>query len=538
MHVIDLRRADRALELRANICLIGSGPAGLTIARELRHSGLSVLIVESGGLAEEVPSLSEIENVGEWRAIDQQEVRNRIFGGTSHSWTGRCVPLDALDYEARPWLPSSGWPIGPDDMAPYVRRAAGHLRIDPDFVTERPRPSSGPPFDSGVLKDISWQFSEDNVLRDEFTRFGPRFLAASAPNTTVLVHASVTHLTTNADGSRMEAVEVGNREGKRATVRADAVVLAAGGIENARLLLCSNRVVPNGVGNAHDVVGRFLMDHPRCNLGDFDLKQGRSIWDRFGYYRAAVRRGTHLFIDGVGLSGAVQHGERLLNCSAWLDDEKAPDDPLDAAKRLLKRQSRNWAGDCRAVLSQPGLVARAVQDRLVHRKVTLHKMQRLCFLCIVEQAPDRDSRISLGRRRDVLGLPMPSVDWRIGELERITAIRLGHAVEAEFKRVGLPPPQLVDWIRHSRPDEAQFIDVAHPIGTTRMANDPRQGVVDRNCGVHGVEGLFIAGSSVFPTAGHANPTLTIVALAVRLADHLKARVAVSGQARTMELQPA
>ena len=537
MHVVDLRRADRALDIRANLCLIGSGPAGLTIARELRHSGLSILIVESGGLAEEVPSLSEIENVGEWRSIDQQRVRNRIFGGTSHTWSGRCAPLDAIDYEARPWLPSSGWPIGPEEMAPYVRRAAGHLRIDPGFTAERPRPLPGPPFDDGVLKDICFQFSEDNVFRDEFTRFGPRFLAASAPNTTVLAHASVTHLTTNADGSRIEAVEVSNPEGKHATVRADAVVLAAGGIENARLLLCSNRVVPNGVGNAHDVVGRFLMDHPRCNLGDFDVRQARAVWDRFGYYRAAVRRGTHLFIDGVGLSEAAQRGERLLNCSAWLDDERAPDDPLEAAKRLVKRRSRDWAGDSRAVLSQPGLVARAVQDRLVHRKVTLHKMQRLGFLCIVEQVPDPDSRIRLGRRKDVLGLPMPSIDWRIGELERLTAIRLGHAAEAEFKRVGLPPPQLVDWVRRRRPDEAQFLDVAHPIGATRMASDPRQGVVDRDGAVHGTDGLFIAGSSVFPTAGHANPTLMIVALAVRLADHLKARAA-SMQARTTELQPA
>jgi len=538
MRVIDLRRADHALEIRANLCLIGSGPAGLTIARELRHSGLSVLIVESGGLAEEVPSLSEIENVGEWRSIDQQRVRNRIFGGTSHTWSGRCAPLDAIDYEARPWLPSSGWPIGPDEMAPYVRRAAGYLRIDPDFTTEHPRPVPGPPFDDGVLKDISFQFSEDNVLRGEFTRFGPRFLAASAPNTTVLVHASVTHLTTNADGSRIEAVEVGNREGKHATVRADAVVLAAGGIENARLLLCSNRIMPNGVGNAHDVVGRFLMDHPRCNLGNFDLKQARPVWDRFGYYRASVRRGTHLFIDGVGLSEAAQREQHLLNCSAWLDDERAPDDPLEAAERLVKRQSRNWVGDCREVLSQPKLVARAVQDRLVHRKVTLHKLQRLGFLCIVEQVPDPDSRIRLGQRRDVLGLPMPLIDWRIGELERITAARLGHAVEAEFKRVGLPPPQLVDWIRHHRYDEAQFFDVAHPIAATRMASDPRQGVVDRDCAVHGVEGLFVAGSSVFPTAGHANPTLMIVAFAARLADHLRTRGAASMQARTMELQPA
>ena len=537
MHVIDLRRAERGLEIRANICLIGSGPAGLTIARELRHSGLSVLIVESGGLAEEAPSLSEIENVGEWRSIDQQRVRNRIFGGTSHTWSGRCAPLDAIDYEARPWLPASGWPIGPEEMTPYVRRGAGHLRIDPDFTTERPRPLPGPPLDGGALKDIVFQFSEDNVFRDEFTRFGPRFLASSAPNTTVLVHASVTHLATNADGSRLEAVEVANAEGKRATVRTDAVVLAAGGIENARLLLCSNRVVPGGVGNAHDVVGRFLMDHPRCTLGNFDLKQARPVWERFGYYRAAVRRGTHLFIDGVGLSEAVQREERLLNCSAWLDDERAADDPLDAAKRLIKRQSRNRAGDLRAVLSQPHLVARAVQDRLVHRRVTLHKLQRLGFLCIVEQTPDRDSRVRLGRRRDVLGLPMPLIDWRIGEAERLTAIRLGHAVEAEFKRVGLPPPRLVDWVQHRRPDEAQFIDVAHPIGTTRMASDPRQGVVDRDCAVHGVAGLFIAGSSVFPTAGHANPTLMIVALAVRLADHLKDRAA-SMPARTAELQTA
>jgi choline dehydrogenase-like flavoprotein len=151
-------------------------------------------------------------------------------------------------------------------------------------------------------------------------------------------------------------------------------------------------------------------------------------------------------------------------------------------------------------------------------------MQRLVLECDVEQSPDPQSRIRLSARTDRLGQPLAQIDWRVSETERLTVATLGKLIVQEFLRKGLPAPKLADWIESGRHDEARFSDVAHPSGSTRMAQNPSEGVVDDNCKIHGIEGIYIAGSSIFPTNGHSNPTLMIVALAIRLADRLKATV--------------
>jgi choline dehydrogenase-like flavoprotein len=145
---------------------------------------------------------------------------------------------------------------------------------------------------------------------------------------------------------------------------------------------------------------------------------------------------------------------------------------------------------------------------------------------ITEQRPDPESRITLSDKRDALGVPMPRANWRIDAEARGSLIRLGKLIAAEFPRAGLPAPVLEDWVARERPEEAVIIDMAHCVGTTRMADDPKAGVVDAACRVHGVAGLYVGGGSVFPTSGHANPTLMILALAVRLADQIRADLSV------------
>jgi nucleoside-diphosphate-sugar epimerase len=161
---------------------------------------------------------------------------------------------------------------------------------------------------------------------------------------------------------------------------------------------------------------------------------------------------------------------------------------------------------------------------LLHDRAVTHKLTHAGLLCSVEQRPDPESRIRLSHRRDRLGLPIAQIDWRINKQEKASVARLGTLIRQESVRLGLPAPALVPWIREGHYERAEFADVAHPTGTTRMGHDPRESVVDENCQVHGVSGLFVAGSSVFPTAGHANPTLMIVALAARLADRLRAQL--------------
>jgi choline dehydrogenase-like flavoprotein len=150
-----------------------------------------------------------------------------------------------------------------------------------------------------------------------------------------------------------------------------------------------------------------------------------------------------------------------------------------------------------------------------------HKLTGLVIDAITEQCPDPKSRITLSQKTDTLGVPLARVDWRIDNNARRSLVRLGHLLVEEFPRVGLPAPALEEWIAEDRPQDGIIIDMAHTTGTTRMSDDPKLGIVNSNCQVHGVAGLYVAGASVFPTSGHANPTLMIVALAIRLADRIK-----------------
>jgi choline dehydrogenase-like flavoprotein len=261
-----------------------------------------------------------------------------------------------------------------------------------------------------------------------------------------------------------------------------------------------------------------------------------------------------MYMHGLTPSRTWQEREGLLNCSLYMMEEHAPDDPLDALKRLLRAKSRAPMSDGWAVVRSPGLFTKAmimkafksehIPESLKSLAVSLairanpnfvvrefmnrglpHKLNRISVDAISEQVPDPDSRITLSRRTDALGVPLARVNWKIDRLERNTLARLGHLIADEFPKAGLPTPVLEDWVLHNRLDDAVIIDMAHTMGTTRMADDPNKGVVNRNCQVNGVGGLYVAGSSVFPTSGHANPTLMILALAIRLADHLKGTLA-------------
>lgn len=533
MDIADLDTLPAGLALETDVCIVGSGPAGLTIASELAGSGARVLILESGGLQEDAAAdaLNEFESVGQPRVATGWKTRNRIFGGTSHTWSGRCAEFDDIDYAARDWVPHSGWDITRAELAPFIRRAARHLGLQSGGLDSG---ASGPPppprkalaFDPKLIARTTWEFSREANRPRDFIRFGPRFLSQpSGAETRIMLNATVTQIVPNAAGTEVEAVEVSGPSGRSLSVRTRLLVLCAGGIENARMLLLSDRVAPGGLGNGRGQVGRFLMDHPRCPIGEFDPRDAHRVREYFGGYSRIVDGRRHDFIDGLSLSPGTQEAKRLLNCAAWVDEQRAPDNPFDAARRLARRGSQQVRRDWWAVASQPGLLGRAVRDRLVRGRSVTHKYSRLSLMCLVEQRPDPDSRVTLGSRLDRHGLRLPRIDWRISTGERESLAALGLALRAEFDRLGFPPLRLQDWIQKGRHDGAWFEDVAHATGTTRMARDPRRGVVDVNCGVHGIDGLYVAGSSVFPTAGHANPTQMIIALSVRLADHLKAQLA-------------
>lgn len=533
MKFSDLNQLENDVVIETDLCIVGSGPAGLSIAKEFANTNIQVWIIESGGLKEDADTqtLYAIESIGVPRVMQQEILRYRIWGGTSHIWTGRCAPFDEIDFQHRDWVPYSGWPISRHELNPYLERASYNLGLGPNcyderlwkqFGVQRPRLT----LDPTLLKSAFWQFSKHPNTPNEPTRFGRGFLPPIADNIHVLLHANVTHINTNSVGKQVQSIEVSTLHHKRAQIKAKAFVLCCGGIENARLLLASNRYIPNGVGNHYDRVGRFLMDHAGCVLGTFNPRRSAAVQNLFGHYWLDDAQKRHVYLHGVALSPALQAKERLLNCAAYLEVFPALNEPWQAIMRLTKTikqtgLSRSLYPDTLAVASQLPDIAHGLYRRKVKHRPPITKADRIELWCLTEQLPDPDSRVTLSDQKDALGMPLSKLNWKISNQERRSVQRLSHLIVQEFQRLGLPQPDLADWLNADDNWQSHFIERAHPTGTTRMSAIPQDGVVDANCQVHGVEGLFIAGSSVFPTAGHANPTLMIVAMAIRLADRLK-----------------
>lgn len=551
MKIRDIRTLPAGTVIDTELALIGSGPSGLTVAREFAGSRTEVLILESGGIEFDpaIQKLNTVENIGEpglrknspppprgytdafeWlNDIPAFELRNRILGGSSHTWVGKCAAFDAMDYAARPWIPFSGWPVTGTDLAPFIDRAGHILNLGPNVYDERlcellHSPPTALKLDPDLLRPFFWQFSYSRGAAKQPMRFAADYGNLDAPNVQILTYATATEIRTDDTAARVVSLEARSGDGSRVIVRPKILVLCAGGIENARLLLASDRLDPKGIGNDRDVVGRYLADHPRTVLGYFTEDPAGSVQERFGFYGLVGSEKLHYYLHGLALSPRLQEEEGLLNCAAFVAKTHAEDDPWSALRRITHRSTKSVVNDLMAITSSPGMLARGAYSRLVKKRGVAHKFDQMRLECMTEQRPNPDSRITLSARRDKLDIRQARVDWRISTQEIASVARLARTISSEFVRTGLPQPKLADWIAADAPERANFSDMAHPAGTTRMGRSPDTSVVDENAKVHGVEGLYITGSSVFPTPGHANPTLMVVALAVRLADHLKSRL--------------
>jgi choline dehydrogenase-like flavoprotein len=543
--------------IEVDLAIVGGGPAGLTLAREFFGTSTRVLVIESGILKEEsnFNALNAVESVGEpqggarvskriafhgansgsWsHDVQRYGVRCRLLGGSSYAWAGKSASFDDIDFAVRAWVPYSGWPFDRRVLAPFLDRAADILNLGPNCYDEELWDRIGitppsPPLNRRLLEAFFWQFARSRIDSFDAMRFGPDFVRLDAPNVRILLNATVTRIDPAGPDDARLGINISAIEGARSRVTARCVVLAASGIENPRILLVSNNVHPNGLGNDHDVVGRYLMDHPGATLGHFDAKAGAVIANRFGFYGVKHRGRTHMYMHGLVLSKELQEREELLQCAAYMMEQRAPDDPWDALKRLLRATTRAPMSDIAAVASSPRLLAKGlglralksgqmpaflrefVTDRATRLSPSFvarefqshglpHKLTGVTMDGISEQRPNPESRITLSDKLDALGIPLARVDWRFDREASRSLVRLGKLVEAELARIGLPVPVVEDWIADDRPEDSVTIDMGHTFGTTRMSDDPTLGVTNSSCGVHGVRGLYVAGSSVFPTS--------------------------------------
>jgi choline dehydrogenase-like flavoprotein len=535
--IIDARGIPQGTAIDADLCIVGAGAAGIALAKQFVGTGTRVCLLESGGLTAdwETQSLVKGESVGlPYSEIDTFQIR--CFGGNTNAWGGWCRALDESDFERRPWVEHSGWPFGHAELAPYYRAAHEVFQVDnTDYDVQAAVDALADPnarlipFDGAKLESALYRFSPP-------TRFGQvyRDLVQKAEGVRCLTNATVLGIKTSDDAQTATRVAVGSLGGGRFEVTAKVFVLAAGAVENARLLLLSNEVAAGGLGNRYDLVGRYFMDHPhtkRVLLAD-------SRTPAFGLYGLGFRnRGI---CAGISLPAAVQERAALLNYKASIYPVYAAQTSRGwiAFRNLVLSLSPGWKTDPYDRFSLP-FARKQVSPRqfwdVLSRpdQVTMGaalqvlKPDRLVSSYILEskpeQAPNPDSRITLHHERDAFGLNGVRVDWRLLPLDGRTVVHAEALIEEELRRLGLG--RLAPVPAEEREDRlATIVGGWHQIGTTRAHEDPRQGVVDAQCKVHGTSNLFIAGASVFPTGGAVSPTPTILALALRLGDHLKGAV--------------
>ncbi len=495
--LVDARELSTDAELTATVCIVGAGAAGITLARALRGSGFSVVLLEAGGelLEADTQALYEGRNVG-LPYYSLALTRLRYLGGTTNHWTGWCRPLDPIDFEVRSWVKDSGWPLTRAELDPHYAKAQAVAELGPfDYSPEQWAAREGKavlPFDPAIASSALWQFSTP-------TRFGVRYREdlASARELQTILHANVVELETSSDGTRVTAVRAVTLEGRRVTVRPQVLVLALGAIENARLLLAGASGHPGGLGNRHDVVGRYFMEHPHANLGvlltsasDADLALYRDVHRCQHRPPPAIRCALALPEERV-------REERLVGFSATLE-ERVESPPFG-----------------RELQASVAALARDLQRSRTHKTYQIFGR--------IEQVPNPASRVHLGSDRDRLGMRRLVLDWRLdGQAEG----RLRRSIELVSAAVGAARLGRVYSFLHAndpthRARWPEVIGGHHHMGTTRMGLDPRTSVVDRDLRVHGMENLYVASSSVFPTSGFSNPTLTILALTLRLGDHLR-----------------
>jgi choline dehydrogenase-like flavoprotein len=548
--IVDANSIAPAAVLSADVCIVGGGAAGIALALSLGGKGLRIVLLEGGQAGEHAATqaLYAGEVSDERLHSPTDKYRQRRMGGSTTIWGGRCMPFDAIDFEVRSQVPDSGWPISLEDLLPFYPQAnalaeAGRF----SYEAEEALGGTAAPMIRGFASDVvrTGGLERFSCPTDFGTRYARRLRVAE--DIEVLLGANCTSVRLHPDGRSVRELEVATLAGRRFLLRPRATVLAAGGLENARLLLASRDVAPAGIGNEHDVVGRYYMCHIAGNVGTLVLN---------GHPRD-VRHGYEVTPEGIycrrrlSVTAPEQRRRGLANAVARLHFPRITDprhrngvlSGLFLARKLISYEYGKRLND--GTRATPGIYARhllnVLTDPVDTTAFALHWVRRRTlaqrkFPSVIlrnrtnrfslelhgEQAPRADSRVTLGSKTDALGMPQLRVDWRYSAADVESLRRTLDLMAAEFERSGAG--RLEYGAETLEEDLLRFGAYGgHHIGTTRMGTDPRTSVVDGDCRVHSVSNLFVAGSSVFPTSSQANPTLTLVALSLRLGRHLSQR---------------
>lgn len=512
--------------LTCDVCIIGGGVAGQTLAMSLADKGIDVLLCESGkrDFDSKIQTLAEGKNIGE-TYYDLDKSRLRLFGGTAAIWGGRCAELDPIDFEARDYVPHSGWPITKANLDPHYDKVFKDLDLE--------RPSSRDLWTRLGQKKTPFSEKELSVGLWSFDENGERFtdtLRGSLKRVRTVLEATLTRLNVEEDGTVTQA-NFGNLAGQNFSVKATHFVLAAGAMETVRLLLGAVPNRPNGFGNAHDQLGRFFMEHPHARGGQIipinaatalrSLPRALRVnGKRYASYitpSETLQREAGILNTSLSF-GSRRHAGLKKSASRMAEDKLKHDLPstkfwrsLYKFRKSIKVKLREW--------TDPWPIVRKLKKK--------PDVFGLYAVVRAEQAPNPNSRLTLSDEVDNMGLRRLNFDWQMTEIDKRSVQVLMDALKREFNRLGWGDVSPAPWL--SDPEKLWSFDTLisahdiggyHHMGGTRMSETPQTGVVNANCRLHESPNLYIASSSVFPTGGWANPTVTIMALAERLADHL------------------
>lgn len=534
--ITDARQGTGGQHLEADVCVVGAGPVGIAVALRLVELGLEVIVLEAGSLEPdgEIQRLAVGEVSG--LAYDSLEhARGRSFGGSAQLWNvdlgggmpgARMRRLDAVDFTEREWMPHSGWPFTLEALIPYYEQAESFFGIDGLSYELPPARSDRDPIlrEDSPLEGTIFRFSTATSILDR------RQQVADETKLTVLLNAIVVDLVRSPDGQEISRVHAMSLTGNDYTVGAETYVLAAGGIENARLLLMTDLEGEgdDAIGNEHGLLGRCFMEHPHTRAGfllpehgdqDFLVKEVNTIDEALGEpwfrLRDDVAARHRLGNMAIALKPVPQAEVRRVRSMG------PPSQAVRAVRKLRKRHEGDSLELMKTVLKgAPEIAGAAIRkarwvsgEKLwgVDRsdKVSL----RIDVMC--EQIPNPDSRVTLSKRLDPIGMPSACLHWAMSKQDFSALAQLSELVADLVESRGIG--------KLTVPFESSLAPINwgfHHMGTTRMHSDPAQGVVDEFGRIHEMENLYVAGSSVFPTGGVSNPTLTAVAVSLRLAEHL------------------
>jgi choline dehydrogenase-like flavoprotein len=507
MH-IDARKLSNHSVIEGDICIIGAGAAGISLALEWMNTPYKVILLEGGGFDydDQVQDLYAGKATGQ-RYFPLRSARLHYFGGTTNHWAGWCSTFDAIDLKKRDWVPHSGWPITRTDLDPFYPRAQRILDLGPyeyDMPYWQKQDKELRPLvtDEQIVWSKMWQFSPP-------TRMGPKYknTIVGAKNIHLYTYANVVNITANEPVNAITEVTVTNHAGRQHTVRANQFILCCCSIQNARLLLAANQQAPKGLGNDNDLVGRFFMEHLEIRTGELWLDKPSAL--KLYAYGSGTKARAELAI-----TEKAQAAHKILNGTLSLTPLYMAQNTKPIIEIWSDEDPRKNEADLHATFN----------NALNEKPPANSKLnQGFELFTRIEQAPNPDSRIILDAERDALGMPRAALHWELTPLEKRSIRKIHELLGQQVGRAGIGRVRLLDFLQDEK--DSSWPDWTgagwHHMGTTRMGTDPKQSVVDANCKVHGLANLYCAGASCYTTAAAVNPTLTLVALTLRLSDHLK-----------------